>query len=154
VLASHVPTHSERHSGSLLSRGLSPPRSACRLVADRSLLAVGVCTTHRVSPAAMAPILDFEVFFHTEMLGSFAVLPAAGSRSPLQVSSSSRTRVSTLVNSSRSRRTPSTRGVGSQSLDSAETKSSLWSPRLQRLTGEKVWRPSPGLAALLEVSSL
>jgi hypothetical protein len=60
-----APNHPGRHSGSLLSRGLSPPCSATRLVAERSLLAVGVCVTHPVSQAAMAPILDFEVFFRS-----------------------------------------------------------------------------------------
>ena len=49
---------------------------------------------------------------------------------------------------------PSAHGVGSQDLELAETNPSLWSPRLQRFTGEMVWRPSPGLATPLEVSSL
>lgn len=147
-----APTHPGRHSGSLLSRGLSPPCSATRLVAERSLLAVGICVTHPVSRAAMAPILDFEVFFHTEMLGSFVVLPT-WVLAPLFRFCPPLGPGSPSWDHRPQPATPSARGVGSQDLDFAETKPSLWSPRLQRVTGEMVWRPSPGLAAPLEVSS-
>jgi hypothetical protein len=149
-----APTHPGWHLGSLLSRGLSPPCSATRLVAERSLLAVGVCATHLVSQAAMVPILDFEVFFRSGDAGFrswcyplWSSLPSSGfvllwdPNLPLGTGRPKSP-------------TPSAHGVGSQDLDLTEVKPSLWSPRLQRFTGEKVWRPSPGLAIPLEVSSL
>jgi hypothetical protein len=52
----------------------------------------------------MAPILDFEVFFHTEMQGSFRGVTHLGSRSPLQVLSSPGARISLLEPVDRSRR--------------------------------------------------
>lgn len=139
----------------------------------RDLFCPGVCPL-RVAPADSSPTapsspfvnrhspgfpgchdarFDLEVFFHTEMLGSSAVLPARELAPLFRFQSSSGTRISTLVPWAAWPSAPSARDVGSLSLDSAETKPSLTSPRLQRLTGEKVWRPSPELAIPLEVSS-
>jgi hypothetical protein len=143
------------HSGSLLFRGLSPPCSATRLVAERSLLAVGVCVTHPVSQAAMAPILDFEVFFRSGDAGFLAwcyppldLAPLFRFCPPLGPESPSWRRSTEVADSFRSWRWFS----GPRA--APKRNSSLWSPRLQRVTGEMVWRPSPGLAAPLEVSSL
>jgi hypothetical protein len=88
-----------------------------------------------------------------EMQGSFAVLPAL-ELAPLFRFHPPLGRESPLRNLRPQPMTSSTLGVGFQDLDSAETKPSLWSPRLQRFPGEMVWRPSPGLATPLEVSSL
>jgi hypothetical protein len=83
----------------------SPPCSASRLVAERSLLAVGVCVTHLVSQAAMAPILDFEVLFRIGDAGFRSwCYPRIGSRSPLQVLPSPGTRISLSGPVDRSRR--------------------------------------------------
>lgn len=149
-----VSTHPRRHSGSLLSRGLSPPCSATRLVAERSLLAVGICVTHPVSQAAMAPTLDFEVFFRSGDAGFLTWCY------PLRISLPSSGFVLLwdpnlpLGTTGRSRRLLPLMALVSGTLTPPKRSPRSDPVRLQRVTGEKVWRPSPGLAAPLEVSSL
>ncbi len=152
LVVARAPTHSEPHSGSLLFRGLSPPRSACRLVAGRSLPAVCRPPLTRFPELPWRPPRLRGLVPHGDA-GFLRGITRSGARSPLQVSVLLWDPELLLGTFGCGPSVPSAHDVGFLNLDSAETKSSFTSPRLQRLTGEKVWRPSPGLAIPLEVSS-
>jgi hypothetical protein len=152
--ASRTPNPFRGNTWDLFCPGVCPLRAA---PADSSPTAPSLPFVNRHLPGFPGchdARFDFEVFFHTEMLGSSAVLPARELAPLFRFLSSSGTRISTLVPWAALPSAPSTHDVGCLNLDFVETKPSLTSPRLQRLTGEKVWRPSPGLAIPLEVSSL